>query len=90
MAEKKPMNEKTIRALIEAGAIKKVQLIASGASLHVNMVTHNGTVTATTNKGHIKTWASIDTSARWLRRMGIGKVDLEISKWMPYQVRMDI
>lgn len=49
------MNEKTIRALVEAGAVKKVQIIASGATIHADIVTLNGLVTATTNKGSIKT-----------------------------------
>jgi hypothetical protein len=84
------VNEKTIRALVEAGAVKKVCVIANGASLYVDILTQNGAVTATTNKGQIKTWASIDSSVKWLRRMGVGRVDLEISKWMPDQVRLPL
>jgi hypothetical protein len=46
---------KTIRALVEAGAVKKVLLIADGAVVHVDIVTQNGPIKATTNKGAIKT-----------------------------------
>jgi len=49
------MNEKTIRALVEAGAVKKFLLIADGATVHVDIVTQNGPITSTTNKGAIKT-----------------------------------
>lgn len=42
-------------------------------------------VTATTTKGAIKTWASIDSSAKWIKSLGIGKAQLEISKWLPGQ-----
>jgi len=51
------MNEKTIRALVEAGAVKNALLMADGAAVHVDIVTQNGPVTATTNRGGIKTWA---------------------------------
>ena len=79
------MNEKTIRALVEAGAVKKVQIIASGATIHADIITLNGLVTATTNKGSIKTWVTIDASAKWVKGLGIGKVDLEIAMWLPQQ-----
>ncbi len=56
------MNEKIIRALVEAGAVKNVLLIADGASIHIDIVTQNGPITATTNKGGIKTWVTIPGS----------------------------
>ena len=79
------MNEKTIRALVEAGAVRKVLLIADGAAVHVDIVTQAGATTVTTNKGAIKTWATIDSSAKWVKRLGIGRAQLEISKWLPSQ-----
>jgi hypothetical protein len=82
------VNEKTIRALVEAGAIKKVVIIADGATVHVDIVTQSGAITATTNKGSIKTWASLDSSAKWVRNLGIGSAYLEISRWLPGQKRM--
>lgn len=82
------MDEKTVKALIEAGAVKKVRLVANGATLHADFMTQNGAVTATTNKGAIKTWASIDSSARWLKKIGIGRIELEIGQWLPNQVRI--
>jgi hypothetical protein len=79
------MNEKTIRALVEAGAVKNVQLIANGATIHVDIITQTGPITATTNKGSIKTWATIDASAKWIKSLGVGKAQLEISRWLPGQ-----
>ena len=80
-----PMNEKTIRALVEAGAVKKVLLIADGATIHVNIFTQNGPNTATTTKGAIKTWATLDASARWVKKLGVGNVSIDISRWLPAQ-----
>lgn len=79
------MNEKTIRALVEAGAIKKVHIIAAGSAVHVDVVTQSGPITATTLKGSIKTWATIDATARWVRGLGVGRVQLDMGKWLPRQ-----
>lgn len=79
------MNEKTIRALVEAGAVKKVHIIASGAAIHVDIVTQNDVITATTLKGAIKVWSTIDASARWVKNLGIGRVQLVMDKWLPEQ-----
>ena len=79
------MDEKTTRALVEAGAVKKVLIIADGATVHVNVVTQNDTHTVTTTRGVIKTWVTLDSSARWVKGLGIGKAQLEISKWLPGQ-----
>ena len=49
------MNEKTIRALVEAGAVKKVMLIADGATIHVDIMTQAGVVTAYSGR----TWTLI-------------------------------
>lgn len=79
------MNEKTIRALVEAGAIKKVHIIAAGSAIHVDVVTQNGVITATTLKGSIKTWATIDSTAKWVKGLGVGRTQLDISSWLPNQ-----
>ena len=84
------MNEKTIRALVEAGAVKNVLLIADGAAVHIDIVTQAGATTATTNRGRIKTWVTIDASAKWVKGLGVGRVQLEISKWLPTQRGMTI
>ena len=79
------MNEKTLRALVEAGAVKKVRIIANGACFHVEVDTPNGSVTASTLKGAIKTWATLDATARWVRLLGVGRVHLDVEKWAPGQ-----
>jgi len=79
------MNEKTIKALVDAGAVKKVLIIAEGAAIHVDIVTQNDVVTATTLKGTIKVWATLDASAKWVRNLGVGRVQLVMDKWLPAQ-----
>jgi hypothetical protein len=79
------MNEKTLRALIEAGAIKKVRIIAEGSTIYVEVDSGKQTITAKTVKGALKTWRSLDTAAKWVRSLGIGTAQLDIAGWQPEQ-----
>mgnify|MGYP006083607153 CR=1 FL=1 len=79
------MNEKTLRALIEAGAIKKVRIIAEGSTIYVEADSGKQTITAQTVKGKLKTWRSLDSAAKWVRSLGIGNIQLDIAKWQPGQ-----
>ena len=84
------MNERTIRALVEAGAIKTVLVIADGAVVHIDVVTQAGATAATTNKGGIKTWVTLDSAAKWIKGLGVGRAQLEISRWLPGQKGMSL
>lgn len=76
------MDERTLRTLIEAGRVKGVQIIADGSRFHVDVVTTNqGSLTATTAKGAIKTFATLDATAKWVRSLGIGKAQLDVAHW---------
>ena len=79
------MNEKTLRALVEAGAIKRVRIVADGARFHVEADTPTATVVAATGKGAPKTWGTLDASAKWVRALGIGTAQVELSRWQPGQ-----
>lgn len=79
------MNEKTLRALVQAGAVRRVRIVADGARFHVEADTATSTVVAATGKGVPKTWATLDALARWLRELGIGTAQLDVSRWMPAQ-----
>lgn len=79
------MDEKTLRLLVENGAIKKVFIIGKGGTLHVEAVTSSGSHTATTIKGKLKTWTNINSAAKWVRTLGIGSIHLNIEQWQPNQ-----
>ena len=79
------MNEKTLRAMIEAGAIRKVRIIADGSLFHVEVDTSVTTVTATTLAGSIKTWSTLDTCAKWVRGLGLGVAQINLARWTPDQ-----
>ena len=76
------MDEKSLRLLIEAGSVKQMRIIGDGALFHVDVVTaKKDSVTATTAKGTVKTWATLDATAKWIRSLGIGKAQLDVARW---------
>jgi len=80
------MNNKMLKGLVEAGAIKEVSIIANGSVVHAEVVTLSGDKKViTTQAGTIKTWGTIDSSAKWLKRLGLGTMKLDVGKWIPSQ-----
>jgi len=82
------MDERTLRVLVEAGAVRKVRIIADGAEFRVEAETGGGPVTASTLRGALRTWRSLDAAARWVRGLGIGSAKLELGGWRPDQRRL--
>jgi hypothetical protein len=77
------MNNKMLKGLVEAGAVKAVSIIASGSVLYAEILTLSGDIT--TQAGAIKTWRTIDSAAKWLKTLGLGTMKLEVGKWLPTQ-----
>jgi len=84
------MNEKTLRALVDAGAIKRMSIIGQGAIFYVEAKTPTEVVTASTLKGDLKTWSTLDSAGKWVRALGIGKAEIELANWQPGQRGMKI
>ena len=79
------MDEKMMKAMVAAGAIKKIHIIGNGARFHVEANTLNGSITAETHKGKIKTWVTLDAAAKWVRGLGIGTANVNLAHWQPGQ-----
>lgn len=79
------MDEKGLKAVIAAGAVKQVFIIANGSEFHVTAVTPGGRFTIGTDKKFIRSWSTVDGAVKWLRRLGIGEARLEFSRWQPKQ-----
>ena len=84
------MDEKTLRALVAAGAVSRIDIIATGARFHVEARTPNGPVTAETRRGKVKTWATLDAAARWVRNLGVGGARVNLTHWQPGQREMPV
>ena len=84
------LNEKTLRALIDAGAVKRARIIGQGARFHIDFDTLKGSITASTNRDEVKQWASLDAAARWLRGLGLGNAELLLAGWTPEQKQLGL
>jgi hypothetical protein len=79
------MDERMLKALVAAGAVRNIKIIASGARFHIEAKTPNGSITAETLKGTVKTWVSLDAAAKWVRRLGVGAAQVNLTHWQPGQ-----
>ena len=84
------MDERLLRAMVAAGAIKTIHIIASGARFHIEARTPNGPITAETRKGKVRTWATLDAAARWVRGLGIGAAQINLTHWQPGQRELSV
>lgn len=84
------MDERTLKAMVAAGAIKSINIIARGARFHVEATTPNGPITAETRRGKVKTWVTLDAAARWVRRLGVGGARVNLIHWQPGQREMSV
>ena len=74
-----------MKALVAAGAIKRINIIGNGARFHIEAATPNGSITAETRKGKVKTWVTLDAAAKWVRSIGIGTASISLAHWQPGQ-----
>ena len=79
------MDAKSLKALINAGAIKKIRVIGEGSHFYMEIVTQTGSSIMKTLKGKLKTWSTLDAAAKWIHSMGIGTLHVELEKWQPEQ-----
>lgn len=84
------MDEKMMRAMVTAGAIRKISIVGYGARFHVEANTPNGAITAETQKGKIKTWVTLDAAAKWVRSIGVGSARVNLAHWQPAQRELRI
>jgi len=74
-----------LKAMVAAGAVKNINIIASGARFHVEAKTPNGPITAETRQGKVRTWVTLDAAARWVRSLGMGRANISLTHWQPGQ-----
>jgi hypothetical protein len=84
------MDERMLKAMVAAGAIKNINIIARGARFHIEAKTPNGPITAETRKGKVRTWATLDAAARWVRSLGIGAARVSLAHWQPGQRELSV
>ena len=84
------MNVKIFKALIDAGAVKRVRIVGEGSFFRIEVVTQGGSATVNTLKGKMKSWGSLDGAAKWIHSLGIGTCQVELGRWQPGQKGMKL
>ena len=84
------MDRRTIRLLVENSAVRKVSIVADGSAFRVEVYSPTGTHIATTLKGKMRTWSSIDSAAKYVQSLGVGKAELILQEWQPNQKSLQI
>ena len=84
------MDEKMLKAMVAAGAIKNIDIIASGARFHIEAATPNGPITAETRNGKVRTWVTLDAAAKWVRGLGMGDARVNLTHWQPGQRELQV
>lgn len=82
------MNEKSLKVLLEANAVKRVKIIAQGDRFHIEVETGGGHKVVQTGEGNVRFWRSLESCARWIRKLGIGRAALELEGWQDRQRSM--
>jgi len=84
------MDERMLKAMVAAGAVKNINIIASGARFHIEAKTPNGPITAETRQGKVRTWVTLDAAARWVRGLGMGRASVSLAQWQPGQRELSV
>lgn len=84
------MNERELKLLLEAGAVKSILITAQGSMFHVEAKTAGTAKVLMTGRGDVRQWRSIDSCAKWLRKAGAGKADLDFQNWQVGQQGLDL
>ncbi len=84
------LDSKTLKALIDAGAIKRIRIIGDGSLFRIEADTQSGPVIVNTLAGKLKTWSTLDAAAKWIHSLGIGTLQVDLGRWQPGQRRMNL
>ncbi len=84
------MNERDLKLLLEANAVKSLNIIGQGCRFHVEVKTQGPCKVVMTGRGDIKQWSSLDACAKWLRKNGIGQAHIQIDQWQPEQKALSL
>jgi len=76
------MDEKMMKALVAAGAIKKINIVGNGARFHIEANTSSVT--------QVLTWVTLDAAAKWVRGLGVGTANINLARWQPGQRGLQI
>lgn len=79
------MDERTLKTLLDAAAVRRARIIAQGARFRVEIDAPGKTFTLETARGELRLWPSLPAAAKWLKGLGIAEAALDLKHWTPGQ-----
>lgn len=81
----KKLTIEKLRLLADAGAVREIQLLGQGPGFALRITTRDDEGMLETALGEVRIFAKLDTAARMVRELGLGRVVLDLVKWEPDQ-----
>ncbi len=76
------LTEREARVLIEAGAVRSVAIEpAPGQGWAVVLRVGMEERPVASDRSDVRTWASLDTLIRWLKKLGVSGATIKIQRW---------
>jgi len=70
--------EPAARLLVESGAVRGARIVRAGERWAVLLLVGMEEYTVSSKREDVRTWASLDTLAEWLKNLGIGSATLHM------------
>lgn len=74
-----------LSALVDASAIQAVRAVADGRRFRLEVRAGLEWRAVATRRGALRRWSSLDSLARYCRRLGLGRLELDLAAWTPDQ-----
>jgi len=77
-----------LSALVDAGAIQTARAVADGRRWRLEVCAGMRWQLVATRRGQVRYWSRLDSLARYLRRLGVGRWEVETAGWTPDQAEL--
>lgn len=81
----KKLTIEKLRLLADAGGVREVHIVGQGAGFALRIETRDDQGTLETALGEVRIFAKLDTAARTVHELGLGRAVLDLAQWQPGQ-----
>mgnify|MGYP006423835013 CR=1 FL=1 len=82
------VKEPVFKELVSAGSVRDIIAVAQGRHWHIEAQIGLERRPVQAKRGHLRSWGSLDTLARYLRRMGVAEWRIHGADYDPKQSRL--
>ncbi len=81
----KKLTIEKLRLLADSGGVREIRIAGQGAGFVVSISTRDDEGTLETALGEVRIFSKLDTAARLVRDLGLGRAVLDLAQWQPGQ-----